>query len=526
MNRRHVLGALGLSALGVASFGGLALSSPRGQTGELLRSRARLPEPHTVPLPVPLVARPVRTDGTTDFYEITQREADVELLPGLRTRIFGYDGIFPGPTIVSRGGRTTVVTHHNELPVPVAVHLHGGHTPAGSDGYPTDLILPTAGWPEHTHAMDGGARMPLAGGAGMPMDGGTVTVGRRDYTYPMRQRAATLWYHDHRMDFTGPQVYRGLAGFHLVTDDEEAALPLPGDDRDIPLMITDRAFAADGSFLYPSRDWMLRTVGGVTDPYMEGVLGDVILVNGAPWPVLEVAAARYRLRLLNASNARRYQLRLAPARTPFVQIGSDGGLLDHPVEQTAIMLAPGERADVVVDFAAFPPGSAVTVDNALGAGSTARVMQFRVTGRASDDSHVPASLSHVEPLRRSQAMRTRDWRFRRAPTGEHPGWLINDRAFDPARMDADVTLGDVEIWRFTSDLHHPVHTHLNSFQVLSRRGGGPGPHDLGWKDTVDVVPSENVEVLVRFTDYVGRYLLHCHNLEHEDMAMMAAFQTR
>ncbi|MDT3442613.1 hypothetical protein QOZ89_23885 [Pseudofrankia sp. BMG5.37] len=200
---------------------------------------------------------------------------------------------------------------------------------------------------------------------------------------------------DHRMDSTAAQVHRGLAGFHLVTDDEEAALPLPRGDRDIPLMITDRAFDADGSFRYPTPDHALHTTGGVTDTYMEGVLGDVILVNGAPWPVLEVAAARYRLRLLNASNARRYQLRLAPARTPFIQIGSDGGLLDHPVEQTTILLAPGERADVVVDFAAFPPSTAVTMNNTLGAGSTAQVMLFRVTGRASDDSHIPAHLSHI-----------------------------------------------------------------------------------------------------------------------------------
>lgn len=255
MKRRHVLGALGLSALGAAGFGGLGLATPRGQTGQLLQSRARLPHPYTVPLPVPAVARPVRTDATTDFYELVQREAEQEILPGLRTRVFGYNGTFPGPTLVTRSGRRAVVTHRNDLPVPVAVHLHGGHTPADSDGHPTDLIQP---------------------------------AGRRDYRYPMRQRAATLWYHDHRMDFTGPQVYRGLAGFHIVTDDEDDALGLPKGDRDIPLMITDRAFDEDGSFLYPAH----HHGAGVTDAYMEGVLGDVILVNGAPWPVLEVTAAR------------------------------------------------------------------------------------------------------------------------------------------------------------------------------------------------------------------------------------------
>jgi spore coat protein A, manganese oxidase len=488
VRRRHVLGALGLSALGVASFGGLGLAVPRGQTGELLRSRARLPRPYTVPMPVPRVARPVRSDATTDFYELFQREADLEILPGLRTRVFGYDGTFPGPTLVTRSGRPAVVTHRNHLPVPVAVHLHGGHSPADSDGHPTDLIQPAA---------------------------------RRDYAYPMRQRAATLWYHDHRMDFTGPQVYRGLAGFHIVTDDEQDALGLPNGDRDIPLMITDRAFDEDGSFRYPAH----HHGAGVTDAYMEGVLGDVILVNGAPWPVLEVTAARYRLRLLNASNARRYRLSLDPPRTPLVQIGSDGGLLERPLEHAAVLLAPGERCEVVVDFAAFAPGAEVTLRNSLGTGDVREVTRFRVTSRGSDDSRVPQRLSRIEPLRPDQAARTRTWSFRRAPTGEHPGWLLGDRAFDPGRIDAEMRLGEVEIWRFTSDLHHPVHVHLDPFQVLARRGNGPGPHDAGWKDTVDISPSESVDVAVRFTDYPGRYLLHCHNLEHEDMAMMATFRT-
>ncbi len=178
-----------------------------------------------------------------------------------------------------------------------------------------------------------------------------------------------------------------------------------------------------------------------------------------------------------------------------------------------------------MDFAAFAPGTEVTLRNGLGTGTPREVMRFRVTSRGSDDSRIPQQLSRIEPLRPDRAVRTRTWSFRRAPTGEHPGWLLDDRAFDPDRIDADVRLGEVEIWRFTSDLHHPVHVHLDPFQVLTRRGAGPGPHDAGWKDTVDLSPSESVEVAVRFTDYPGRYLLHCHNLEHEDMAMMAAFRT-
>jgi spore coat protein A len=337
----------------------------------------------------------------------------------------------------------------------------------------------------------------------------------------MRQRAATLWYHDHRMDYTGPQVYRGLAGFHLVTDDEQDALGLPSGERDIPLMITDRSFDEDGSFSYPAN----HHGAGVTDAHMEGVLGDVVLVNGAPWPVLEVAAARYRLRLLNASSARRYRLGLDLARTPLVQIASDGGLLEQPIKHTTMLLAPGERCEVIVDFGAVGPGTELTLRNSLGSGPTADVMRFRVTGRGSDDSRIPQQLSRIEPLSADRAVRTRTWTFRRAPTGEHPGWLLDGRAFDPERIDADVQLGEIEIWRFTSDLHHPVHVHLDPFQVLSRRNQGPGPHDKGWKDTVDLAPSESVDVAVRFADYPGRYLLHCHNLEHEDMAMMAAFRT-
>ena len=505
-SRRAVLGALG----GAAVLGATVpwLLSP-AELGRVIRSQLPLPEPFRVPLPVPPVLTP-RREADTDHYEITQRVARLEILPGVRTTVWGYDGLFPGPTIVSRAGRRTEVHHRNQLPVPTVVHLHGGITPAAHDGYPTDLVLPADG-PDAGHDM---------AGMGDPDPDAVVTTGGRDYVYPLPQRAATLWYHDHRMGFTGASVWRGLAGFHLVRDDEEDTLPLPGGERDIPLMITDRSFAADGSFRYPALDPDALHTPGVREEFRPGVLGDVVLVNGAPWPELEVEAARYRFRLLNASNARRYRVALSPqppGGAGLVQIGSDGGLLARPRRHEAIDLAPAERFDVVVDFSRYRVGQRVVLRNLLGDGGTGQVMRFHVVRRGRDDSRVPRRLSAEEPLSAGAVTRVRTFAFRET----RDGWTVNGRPFDAGHTDAEPRLGDTEMWRFVSDFHHPIHLHAAHFQVHERNGRAPGACDGGWKDTVDVRPAEAVSVLVRFTGYRGRFVYHCHNLEHEDMAMMA-----
>ncbi|MFC4113233.1 multicopper oxidase family protein [Nonomuraea zeae] len=484
LSRRGFLGVLGGAALATAGCAALAETS-----GQLLTSRAPLPRPFTVPLPVPAVARPT----AAGHYEVTQRAARIEILPGLTTEVWGYAGTFPGPTFDLRRGGDATIRVRNELTVPTSTHLHGGVNPPDSDGYPTDLVVP-AGHPHgHDHGHGGHAAV--------------IHQGAKDYRYPLEQRAATLWYHDHRMDFTAPQVWRGLAGFALVRDEEEDALPLPGGERELPLMICDRAFEEDGSFRYPGRH----------DPdFMEGVEGDVILVNGAPWPVAEVSATRHRLRLLNASNARRFRLRLDPGGR-FVQIGSDGGLLAAPVTHDTITMAPGERFDVVVDFSAYPVGSTVTMVNTLAGGSASNVMRFVVARRAREDSAVPRALSR--PPGRAPAVATRTFDFRRSESA----WTINGQPYRPGVPLARPRLGTSEVWRLTSDFHHPVHLHLAHFQVLARNGRPPAATDAGWKDTVDVRPYEVVDVLARFDGYRGRYMMHCHNLEHEDMAMMADF---
>ncbi|MEA5360600.1 multicopper oxidase domain-containing protein [Amycolatopsis sp., V23-08] len=526
MSRRRFLGAgtvalAGAGALAVAGTPFLRELFADGQPGLLLTSRAPVPAAFRAELPIPPVLAPVHTDTTTDFYEIVQRPGKLGILPGLSTEAWTYHGSFPGPTLKTPAGRKAVVKHTNQLPHPTVVHLHGGHTPAESDGYPTDLIHPVGG--EQQGSLTGMAAMSgMAGMAKLDSGGGQTS---RTYTYPLDQRAATLWYHDHRMGFTAANVWQGLAGFHLVTDDEEAALPLPQGKRDIPLMICDRSFGADGSFTYPALAGG-QQLPGVSAAYMDGVLGDVILVNGAPWPVLRADRARYRFRILNGSNARQYSLALdpqPPGGGALVQIGSDGGLLASPRTHDSIDVAPAERFDVVIDFARYAPGTRVRLVNKLGTGGTAEVMCFDVgtDGRVADDSHVPAKLSEIAPLDRASATTTRDFLFQKSSGA----WTINGAPYTPGRDLARARLGTTEVWRFTSDVHHPVHLHLNHFQVLSRNGRPPGPYDAGWKDTVDVRPSEAVEVAVKFTGYAGRYMLHCHNLEHEDMAMMADFST-
>jgi spore coat protein A, manganese oxidase len=487
-----ILGAAGL-LLPAGTFG---IAYARAHAAANLKSPPV--DPFAVPLPVPPVLKPARKDATTDYYEVTQRADKAEILPGLETPVWGYEGVFPGPTIEARSGRTIVIRQKNGLPVPVSTHLHGGVTPPESDGYPTDLVEPE---------------------------------GYKDYVYPNEQRASTHWYHDHRMDFTGPQVWRGLAGFYLIRDDEEDALPLPKGEKDVPVMIADRLFAEDGSFYYPSLDPSLAGEPGVLGAYSDGVLGDTVLVNGAVQPFFEVSNTRYRFRFLNASNARRYRLALDSGR-PLVQVGSDGGLLSAPQTLRSMRISPAERFDVVVDFSEYPVGSKVVLKNLRGKGSTADVMRFDVVRNEKDESEVPAELAPLEELDPFEAAATRSFQFERNMPGAP--WVINGKRFDPGRMDARPRLGSTEVWtldmgfgglRHPDGVAHPVHPHLIRFRVLDRNGEKPFPEDAGWKDTVDLLlPHEKVRVAARFSGYRGRYAFHCHNLEHEDMRMMGNFE--
>jgi len=436
-----------------------------------------------LPLPIPKILSPLLADATSDYYEITQQEAWREIIPGTRSRIWGYNSTFPGPTIKARRGRKTVVTHINKLGVPSVVHLHGGVTRPEFDGFPTDLVSPDS---------------------------------KCRYEYDNLGRAATLWYHDHSHHDAGRKLYMGLAGFYLLEDQDEVNGQLPGGKHDIPLMLQDRAFSGDGELLYE-------------DHGHRGVVGRVMLVNGAPWPVLEVSARKYRFRILNASNAQSMRLALSTGH-PMVQIATDHGLLPSPVALKTIQLAMAERAEVVIDFSDCPVSSCLVLQNQLAKGPLRQVMRFDVVRAERDNSIVPHTLSQFEPLQLSQAIRTRTFIFGGRPNLGLPPkveWLINDRPFDPDRIDAAPELDDVEVWRFINrgfmsfTMLHPVHTHLTPFQILRRNGGAPLQHEGGWKDTVSIDDGEQVDVIMRWNGFRGRYLLHCHNLEHEDHNMMA-----
>jgi FtsP/CotA-like multicopper oxidase with cupredoxin domain len=447
--------------------------SGRGEvTSAALRSQARSPfEPFQRDLPRIPDLRPVQRTRTRDIYEITMRDATAEILPGYQTPIYGYNGIYPGPTIRARSGRTAVVRQRNALGFDANVHLHGGFVPAAHDGHPMDLIRP----------------------------GGSF-----EYRYPNEQDAASLWYHDHAHGHTSRTLYHGLLAMYVLEDELERMLDLPQGEYDVPIVIADHSFNQDGSFRY-------------YDSIDTGFLGDTILVNGAVSPRMPVKRRKYRLRFLNASNARSYTLRLGDRRV-MTQIAGDGGLLERPVRRRSIPFHPAERVDVVIDFSDYGPGTELVLRNEDGEGGTVAVMRFDVEGGGgSEDFRVPRRLRELEPL--PEPAHTRRWELALGLRA----WQINGREFDPNRIDVHPRHGTTERWMFInrSIRVHPMHIHGFLFRVLSRSSGPVHPADrLCWKDTVGVLPNETVTVQAWFAPYAGRFVFHCHALEHADRAMM------
>jgi FtsP/CotA-like multicopper oxidase with cupredoxin domain len=464
----------------------------------------------------------VSPDDACDYYEVTVKPGMCDIIPGMMAGIWGFNGLYPAPTFMFKRERTAVIRLLNRVPEITSMHYHGGHTPPDSDGVPmlsfsnTDTFAPGA------------------------------VLGSRTYVYPNdNEFPATLWYHDHGLDVTGHNVYMGLAGFALLRPNDtleadaqfravDAALPSGYGRYDIPMLIQDRRCNDDGSLLFHTFNH-------------DGAIGDCFCVNGVAQPYMPVARRKYRFRFLNGSNARHYELFLSTG-DKFIQIGTDGGLLPHPVERTSIRITPAERYEVVVDFSKYPLGSKVYLLNCLQQSQGAKpddvemdacmpLVEFRVHRDEDDPSSVPYDLNPgaaayinqylnpANPVNPGVPIPIREWLFDRT----NGAWTVNGKFFDPNRVDAVEKLNTQSIWRLKNGSGgwiHPVHIHDMEFLLLSRNGMPPHPGERGLKDVFNIGENETLDVMAYWAGAknVGRYVFHCHNLEHEDMAMMGMFE--
>jgi spore coat protein A len=448
------------------------------------------------------------------------RAADVQVHRDLpTTRMWTYEGTMPGPTFEVRSGEGILVEWVNALPgrhfLPIdftvhgaspdlpesraVVHVHGAKAPPESDGYPEAWLAPGQSFVAH---------------------------------YPNRQDAATLWYHDHAMGIERLNQYAGLLGCFLVRDTVEEALGLPRRPFEIPLVLTDRMFYADAQLRYPASP-------NPRGPWVSEFYGDASLVNGKLRPYLDVEPRAYRLRIVNASNARSYNLIFDDGRA-FDQIGCDQGLLPSPAEMTELTLAPGERADLVVDFG-DAAGARLVLRNQM-----APLLEVRVaaSSRASG-SPLARVLRPVARLPESEASRERKLTLSEHRDSRNGRMLmLLDGKYWHEPVTERPTLDSVEVWSFvnaTGDTH-PVHLHLVRFQILDRRpfdvdeygvtgeitfrgpAVPPPPGEAGWKDTVRAGSGMITRIIARFEGYVGRYVWHCHMLEHAANEMMRPFE--
>ena len=479
------------------------------------------------PLPIPSVLHPTGSRPNPDhpndhipYYRLAMREISGKVHRDIKpTRMWGFGGSSPGPTMETRSGAGLLVEWANELPkahflpidykvhgaemdkpqVRVVTHLHGAKAPAKSDGYPEDWFVP----------------------------GKSVT-----YYYPNDQDAAQLWYHDHALGITRLNVYAGLFGNFFVRDKFEDSLNLPSGKFEVPLTIYDRSFDADGQLSYPvSPD--------PESPWVSEFFGDAILVNGKMFPYFEVEPRKYRFRILNAANGRFFHLGFSNG-LQFHQIGADLGFLPSPVALKNLTVAPAERADLIVDFSNHAGERIVLTSDTLA------VMQFRVSRTtAPDTSSLPSALRAVSKTPETAAVNTRLLTLgEKDDLASNPVMMLLNNAHWGMPVTEKPTLDSVEIWNlmnFTDD-SHPIHLHLVRFQILDRRSfepeyyykGGkivyigdpvpPAPSEAGWKDTVQAHPGMVTRIIVRFEGYAGRYVWHCHLLEHEDNEMMRPYE--
>ncbi len=477
-------------------------------------------------LPAPTIAKPTGMRAAPSskvllpYYRLSAHAVDMKVHRDLKaTHFWSYGSSVPGPTFETRRGKGLLVEWANELPsqhflpidhrlhgaeasqsqVRTVMHLHGAKASPENDGYPEDWVAP----------------------------GKSVL-----YHYPNDQDAAMLWYHDHAMGINRLNIYAGLFGAFIIRDKVEDDLNLPSGKYEVPLVLFDRLITPDGQLYYP-------TSGKPEAPWVPEVFGDAILVNGKLFPYLEVEPRKYRFRLLNASNGRFYHLSL-PDGVPLCQIGTDQGLLSTPVPLKTLLIAPAERADLIIDFTEHRGEQIILKSDAF------TVMQFRVSANKVDDrSSLPATLRPVSRIPESQAVQTRLLTLDEYDNlvAEPTVMLLNGTYWHQPITEKPV-LNSTEIWSFINptDDSHPIHLHLVRFQILDRQSyepwtyqtkqqlkflgppQPPAPNEAGWKDTVRADPRMVTRIIVPFNGFTGRYVWHCHILEHEDNEMMRPFE--
>lgn len=448
------------------------------------------------PLPIPPLLENLDTSGATAAFSMEARKGVMHFVANKETATMGYNGNFLGPTIRVRNGQHFRMNFKNSLDQTTTLHWHGLHVPA---------------------QWDGGPRQPVAAGK----------VWKPEVT--INQEAATLWYHPHAMGRTGEQVYNGLAGLFYIEDEVSDDLNIPktyGVD-DIPLIIQDRRFFRNGQFAYSQN----------MHDVMNGVIGNHLLVNGTVQPSLSVPGGLLRLRLLNGSNSSIYRIGFDAQRT-FQVIATDGGFLEHPVAMHSIVVSAGERVEILLDLSNAAPGSAASMLVDQMGGSRFEALRLTITQSGAGIVTPPATLRPLGRIPESEASVTREFVMETmAMGGRRMGMgmmgrrlTINGNKMDINRIDEQIKLGSTEIWEITNrsammmSMPHSMHLHDVQFQILSRNGRRPLPHERGRKDTVLIMPDETVRIISRFHDYTGIYMYHCHLLEHEDDGMMGQFE--
>ncbi|AEI52084.1 multicopper oxidase family protein [Runella slithyformis] len=448
----------------------------------------------TTILPIPETI----TSGTA----LNARSQNAAIVAGKTGQVLGYKNGILGPTFRVQRGSTVTIPFINGLSEETNIHWHGLLVPAAMDGHPSQM----------------------------------VTAGQSfNYTFKIDQAANMAWYHPHPHEKTGKQVFTGLAGMFIVESPEEKALNLPSDAYELPLVIQDKRLDANGAIMYSP----------TLEEVMIGYMGETITVNGVSSPFQPVTTRMYRLRVLNGSNGRMYNLALSNGNS-FLIIGSDGGLLTAPETVTSLLLAPGERADLLVDFSKIALNSEVYLQSNSFSGvssqgsQTFKILKFMVNKTETDTFKMPTSLNSITPLSTASATKTRTFDIgvmMDMTSGSHGGTMamkgmhtINGKIFNMDRIDEIVALNSTEIWEFDNtngDEPHPMHLHGTFFQVSSRTGGRGNilSHEKGLKDTVLVMPGEKVRIITKF-EKVGKFVFHCHNLEHEDDGMMLNFEVK